>query len=113
MKVEVAVFEYKEMDLIEALATHIIAWDYEIITGAWAEQYYPAEEDDHFLEITQETINTYDGGCEYRRLCWLECSDLVEQLKYLHGNSAKRLVLEYLQENIDRAIDIEKTGGFW
>lgn len=113
MKVEVAVLEYKEVDLIEALSTHLIAWDYDLVSGTWAERYYPGEIDDEFLEISQELINKYDGSAEYHRLCWVECSDFTAQLKDMPGTTAKRAVLQYLKDNIHRAIDIEKTGGYW
>jgi hypothetical protein len=113
MKVEVAVVRWEEIDLVDALANHRIAWDYDVVTGGFAEQYYPAEADDVFLEITQDLINTWDGGNDSHRIAWLECASLMPSLVGVRGSAANRLVVEYIRDNIDRVIDTDKTGGHW
>lgn len=113
MKVEVAVVRWEEVDLVEALENHKIAWDYDVITGSFAESYYPAERDDVFLEINQELVNTWDGSTDTYQIAWLECASLMPVLNSLHGREAKCAVLQYIKDNIERVIDTDKTGGHW
>lgn len=113
MKVEVAVVRWEELDLVEALERRHIAWDYDIITGSFAEQYYPAESDDVILEINQDLVNTWDGSNDSYRIAWLECADLIPVLDKLHRSERKLAVLDYIKRNIDRVIDADKTGGHW
>lgn len=112
-KIEVAVVRWEEVDIVQAMINHQIAWDYDIITGNMAEAYYPAEKDDVFLELTQECVNAYDGSNDTYRFLWLECADLMPVIDGLRGSERKRAVLEYVKANIDRAIDTDETGGYW
>lgn len=107
MKVEVGIVRWEEVDLIEALEKHLICWDYDIVASHNAERYYPAEKDDIFIEIYQETTNTWDGSVDSHPIAWLECSSYDEEF------STKKGILKYIKENIDRVIDISKTGGYW
>lgn len=114
MKVTVAILGWEEVDLIEALNTCRINWDYEIVTGVWAETYYPAERDDVFLEISQENLNRYDGSIDQHRLVWLECSSLLSSGDYNIQNSpSRKTILQYLKDNIDRVINIDEAGDYW
>lgn len=113
MKVEVAVVRWEEVDLVEAMEFHRIAWNYDIITGNFAEHYYPAESDDVILEINQELVNTWDGSNDSYRIAWLECASLLPVLEGLHGSDIKRAVVQYVKDNIERVIDTNKTGGYW
>lgn len=114
MKVTVAMISWEEVDLIGALNSHHFFWDYEIITGVYGETYFPAERDDIFLEISQETLNRYDGSIDQHRLVWLECSSLLSSGNFnLQNNPSRDVVLKYIKDNIDRVIDIDETGGDW
>lgn len=107
MKVEVGILRWEEMDLIEAIDNNLICWDYDIVASYDAERYYPAEKDDIFIEIYQETTNTWDGSVDSHPIAWLECSSYEGEF------STKKSILQYIKENIDRVIDISKTGGYW
>ncbi|HBT8980355.1 TPA: hypothetical protein MCM29_005094 [Klebsiella pneumoniae] len=114
MKVTVAKIGWEEVDLIDALENFKIAWDYDIITGVWGETYYPAEEDDIFLEINQEILNRFDGSIEQYRLIWLECSSLLSLEGFdLQKHHSRKIILQYLKDNIHRAINTDKVGDYW
>jgi len=53
MEVEIAVTQYIKVSVLEALERGRISWDYNVVSGIWAERYYLAERDDVFLEVSQ------------------------------------------------------------
>jgi len=104
MEVEIAVTQYIKVSVLEALERGRISWDYNVVSGIWAERYYLAERDDVFLEVSQEILCS-DGSLHNHTLFYLECSDVSA------GNN-KDIVLKYILENVDRIIPYEEVCDY-
>lgn len=103
MQIEVAVTAYKMVD-VEVALDCMIPWCFEIVTGYWAEEYYLAEKDDVFLEVSQESLGS-DNSLNTSALFFLECHDLKK-------NPNRRDVYQYIVNNKDRIIDYEKVSEY-
>jgi len=104
MEVEIAVTHYIKVSVLEALERGRISWDYNVVSGIWAERYYLAERDDVFLEVSQEILCS-DGSLHNQTLFYLECSDVSA------GNN-KDIVLKYILQNVDRIIPYEEVCDY-
>ncbi len=107
MEVEIAVTKYVRVSLEEALQSGKMSWDYNVVTGIWAERYYLAERDDIFLEVSQEMLLS-DGSIHNHTLFYLECSAITDGITGI----GKSEVLSYIRSNIDKVIPYEEISDY-
>lgn len=107
MEVEIAVTSYVKVPLEEALMRGRMSWDYEVVTGIWAERYYLAEKDDIFLSVSQEMLLS-DGSIHNHTLFYLECSAITDGITGV----CKSVVLAHIRANLDKVISYEEISDY-
>ncbi len=106
MEVEIAVTHYVKVPLEDALRGRM-SWDYEVVTGTWAERYYLAEKDDVFLSVSQEMLLS-DGSIHNHTLFYLECSAITDGITGI----GKSEVLAHVRANLDKVIPYEEISDY-